>query len=111
MHEISVSIRNEIILLIGKIRRLYLVWLRPGETRRLHSTRKGECARCGACCKLGFHCPFLKNIDGNSTKCAIHTRRPRVCEMYPVDKRDLRDRDIIMPGTKCGFYFEDNTDS
>jgi hypothetical protein len=30
-----------------------------------------------------------------------------VCSLFPLDEKDLRERDIVMPGTKCGFYFDD----
>ena len=28
-----------------------------------------------------------------------------LCRLFPIDERDLRDRDIIAPDTPCGFSF------
>jgi hypothetical protein len=31
------------------------------------------------------------------------------CRVFPLDERDLAERDMIMPGQPCGFYFEGRT--
>jgi hypothetical protein len=53
-----------------------------------------------------FKCPAYDDSDGNP-KCLIYNDRPGVCSLFPLDERDLRERNIVMPGTKCGFYFDD----
>ena len=68
--------------------------------------RRGACTRCGACCKILFQCPAYDDADGNP-KCLIYNDRPGVCSLFPLDEKDLRDRDIVMSGRRCGFYFED----
>lgn len=32
--------------------------------------------------------------------------RSRNCRTFPIDERDLADRDLVAPDTPCGFYFE-----
>ncbi len=83
----------------GKFRRLYLTLLRPGYVRRQRQRRRGECLRCGRCCRLAVRCPLLEGRD----RCRIYgLARPRACTGFPVDERDLADVD-----GRCGFYFAD----
>jgi hypothetical protein len=90
----------------GKIRRAFLVAFRKRRVLEKLDRRKGACHRCGACCKLLFQCPAFDDSDG-SPKCLIYNDRPGVCGLFPLDEADLRERDAVMPGKKCGFYFED----
>jgi hypothetical protein len=88
----------------GKARRLYLGVFRPRYVRTMAARRVGTCLRCGACCQLGLSCWLLKN-DPPLTECLRHTLRPLNCRVFPIDERDLRDRDLIAPHTPCGFSF------
>jgi len=90
----------------GKIRRAFLIAFRKGRVEEKLDRRRGACSRCGACCKIMFKCPAYDDSDGNP-KCLIYNDRPGVCSLFPLDEKDLRERDFVMPGTKCGFYFED----
>lgn len=90
----------------GKLRRAFLVKFRKGRVEEKLQRRKGACTRCGACCKILFNCPAYDDSDG-SPKCLIYNDRPGVCGLFPLDEKDLRDRDIGSPDRKCGFYFED----
>lgn len=90
----------------GKIRRAFLIAFRKQRVVEKLDRRRGACSRCGACCKIMFQCPAYDDSDGNP-KCLIYNDRPGVCSLFPLDEKDLRERDIVMPGTKCGFYFED----
>ena len=67
-------------------------------------TSLGACNRTGACCHLMFTCPLLDQRTV-PVRCSIHEVKPRVCNLFPIDERDLRDRDIIAPDTPCGFSF------
>ena len=89
----------------GKVRRFCLATLRPGLVRTRSSQRRGECIRCGACCRLIFKCPALYYLPDGSAGCRYHQIRPRNCRVFPIDERDLADRDMVMPGRSCGFYF------
>lgn len=91
----------------GKIRRSFLVTFRRGRVIEKLDRRRGACTRCGACCKIMFQCPAYDDADGNP-KCLIYNDRPGVCSLFPLDEKDLRDRDIVMSGRKCGFYFDDS---
>jgi len=95
---------GRIVHLWGKLRRLYYVFLRPGYVARNIELRRGECLRCGACCKLLFTCPYLA-IKNGIPECKIHNRKFKACKFFPMDEADLRDRDIVSPEKKCGFYF------
>jgi len=91
----------------GKLRRFYLGRTRRGKAyiSRMMGRRLGECRRCGACCRLVHRCPFLQ-VNNGTAKCAIHKLRPANCRVFPIDPRDLADRDRIRPDDPCGFSFE-----
>jgi hypothetical protein len=90
----------------GKMRRFRLAHTRQGREyiRRMTVLRRGECLRCGACCRLLHRCPFLKTDNGLAV-CIIHTQRPFNCSIFPVDWRDLADRDQVAPHAPCGYSF------
>lgn len=88
----------------GKIRRFYLHKFRRSYIEEQSRKREGTCGRCAACCKLLFRCPFLDESSGLPT-CSIHDRRPDNCRFFPIDPRDLADRDLIDPTNPCGFSF------
>jgi Fe-S-cluster containining protein len=96
---------------LGKVRRFTNGKLRRGHVRRLLRRRRGECVRCGACCKLLFECPMLETHEDGSTSCRIHQRRPENCRIFPVDERCLAERNALLPETPCGYHFEDETAS
>ena len=81
----------------GKIRRFSTSLVLP-----VDKNRRGECARCGACCMFLFKCPFLKFVEGNpnSATCKAYPFRPPQCRKYPR----TRSEQIHHP---CGYYFAD----
>ena len=89
----------------GKIRRAWLIAFRKKTVLEKLSRRHGGCTRCGACCKILFKCPAYDDSNGEP-KCLIYNDRPGVCGLFPLDPKDLRERDIVMPGTKCGYWFD-----
>jgi hypothetical protein len=91
-------------LLWGKLRRFIISHAFPGYMKRSHARRLGECGRCGVCCKLLFKCNRL-SFDNGEPRCDIHHRRSNNCRNFPIDERDLRDRDIINPRVPCGYSF------
>ncbi|HUT33687.1 MAG TPA: hypothetical protein VNE39_09420 [Planctomycetota bacterium] len=97
--------RMRLRLLWGKARRLGLGLFRIGYVRRSAARREGDCQRCGACCQLGYRCQFLRNAKSIS-ECRIHALRPRNCRLFPIDERDLADRDLVAPDVPCGYRFE-----
>ena len=100
------TLRQSAALFWGKIRRSFLVNFRKKRVEEKLARRRGACTRCGACCKLLFNCPAYDDSDGNP-KCLIYNDRPGVCGLFPLDEKDLRERDFVMPGRKCGFTFAD----
>ena len=103
-HRTSFTYSEKFILGWGKIRRFVYHVCFPGYINNSKKRRRGECARCGACCKLLHKCISLEGADG-ATLCRIHQRRVRNCRVFPVDERDLKDRNIICPDKPCGFSF------
>jgi hypothetical protein len=100
----NLTARERLVLGWGKLRRMYLSYLRPRYVRESLARRQGACNRTGACCHLMFTCPLLDR-KSEPVRCSIHEIKPKVCDLFPIDERDLRDRDIIAPDTPCGFSF------
>jgi len=96
--------RDRLVLIRGKMRRLCLGILRPGYVRRSIARRSGECLRCGACCRLAHRCQSLRNTAA-ITECRFHKYRPMNCRLFPIDERDLADRDLVAPDRPCGYRF------
>jgi len=96
---------QRLILGLGKIRRAILVYLTTGVAKRKLAKRQGECHGCGACCELMFVCSWLDRTNGNA-QCKYYDSRSKVCELFPLDERDLKDRDMANPKQKCGFWFD-----
>ena len=96
---------EQIVLYWGKVRRWYYHTLRPGYIARNHRRRRGECSRCGICCFMGCLCHHYREDAEDNAMCDRHTIRPRNCRIYPIDERDLADRDILAPDTPCGYSF------
>ena len=88
----------------GKLRRQYLIFFRPGYIRKSLERRRGQCGRSGACCRLMYTCAFFQ-VKDQAGGCGIYKLRPRVCRNFPIDERDLADRDLLMPDHPCGFSF------
>ncbi len=98
------TLRQRMTLGWGKVRRFYLAHFRPAYVRESLARRVGHCNRTGACCHLMFTCPLLDQ-RADPVRCTIHEVKPKVCRLFPIDERDLRDRDIVSPDTPCGFSF------
>lgn len=98
--------RESFLMIMGKIRRAWLIAFQKKKVLDKLALRRGACSRCGACCKILFKCPAYDESNGEP-RCLIYNDRPGVCGLFPLDRDDLRERNIVMPGTKCGYYFED----
>ncbi|MCK4908326.1 MAG: hypothetical protein KAS70_00375 [Planctomycetes bacterium] len=96
--------KHNLIQLWGKTRRAYLVYYHPAYVKKNLRHRVGECHRCGTCCKLMFDCWWLNN-HCQTTGCRHYSLRSRVCHIFPIDERDLKDRDLLNPTKKCGYSF------
>ena len=90
-------------LLLGTPRRFLWSVCRPGYVRASLAKRQGECRRCGACCRLAWRCRYYY-LDDGVPSCKIYNwfRFPN-CINFPIDHRDLADRDLISPDTPCGY--------
>lgn len=84
----------------GKLRRFVQANVLKEDADALLAQRKGECNRCGACCKILFRCPFLgTDAEGNYT-CRIYEKRFAQCRLYPLHAEDLREV------AECSYSFE-----
>lgn len=93
----------------GKARRLFYSLFKPSYIKQQLATRKGNCLRCGVCCRLGYNCPSL-GIKKEGSTCKTYTIRSTNCRIFPINNADLRERNLVSPETTCGFYFEENPD-
>src|SRR5262245_24659754 len=59
---------------------------------RYKAYQRGECNRCGLCCRIQFQCSFLVDEGPYNTHCAIYTtpHAPSACLKFPVDPTDLK---------------------
>ena len=84
----------------GKVRRFFRANIYTAKNDELLAKRRGECTRCGACCKILVRCPFLIEEPGNSYKCGIYGEHFNQCRIYPLVPQDLQE--IEEP---CGYTF------
>ncbi|MCL5271653.1 MAG: hypothetical protein M1457_14110 [bacterium] len=109
MHPNKTTFRKRLRLLWGVQRRLLLNVCRPGYVRSSVAQRHGECRRCGTCCRLVLRCRYYREEDGVAS-CVLYNRfRPLNCVSFPIDHRDLADRDIIAPHIPCGYRWLNGT--
>lgn len=92
---------------VGKLRRFALARMKEGYIAQMQHRRLGTCRRCGLCCRLLFKCPFLKTLTDGTCRCMIHGQRPANCKLFPIDERDLRERDWVDGKIPCGYRFKD----
>ena len=85
----------------GKARRFVQASLSRQDHDALLARRRGECKRCGGCCKLAFRCPFLRTDAEGQTSCRIYGLRFAQCRLFPLHAADLRE----LRG-ECGFRFQ-----
>lgn len=62
--------------------------------------RRGQCRRCGDCCKLPNVCPFLDFDEQGLAICKIYHIRPLNCRKYPRTEKEA------VTGESCGYTFE-----
>jgi Fe-S-cluster containining protein len=85
----------------GKARRFVQAKLTRQDSAALLSRRRGECNRCGACCKILFRCPFLGTDEDGQYTCRIYEKRFAQCRLYPLHAADL----LELEG-QCSYTFE-----
>jgi hypothetical protein len=85
----------------GKVRRFIQASVLKEDTDALLARRKGDCNRCGACCKILFQCPFLGTDAEGQYTCRIYDKRFAQCRLFPLHARDLREL-----GEECSYTFD-----
>lgn len=85
----------------GKARRFVQAKLVRQDHEALLASRRGECNRCGACCKILFRCPFLGTDAEGQYTCRIYEKRFAQCRLFPLHAADLREL-----REQCSYTFE-----
>jgi hypothetical protein len=85
----------------GKVRRFIQASVLKEDTSALLARRKGECNRCGACCKILFQCPFLSTDAEGQYTCRIYDKRFAQCRLFPLHAQDLKEL-----GEECSYTFD-----
>ncbi|MCG6920075.1 MAG: hypothetical protein LJF15_03175 [Acidobacteria bacterium] len=85
----------------GKVRRLMQTTVMHQDTDALLARRRGDCNRCGACCKILFRCPFLGTDAEGQYTCRIYAMRFSQCRLFPLHAADLRELE-----EECSYTFE-----
>ena len=57
---------------------------------------------------MGNRCRFLYYEDGLACCKVYDERKSPNCRRFPMDERDLADRDLILPDRPCGYVFDSN---
>jgi len=83
----------------GKLRRFYKSTFRRRHAEAGVALRRGECNRCGRCCKILFRCPFLREANGEYS-CRIYGHHFTACKLFPLEPADLAELD-----GECTFTF------
>lgn len=86
----------------GKLRRYVEATFIAQDEEALVAKRRGECNRCGACCKILFRCPFLGTDEQGQYSCRIYEKRFAQCRLFPLHAADL----LEVP--ECSFTFVDD---
>ncbi len=94
------KLRFRALQLQGKVRRFFRASVFTMENERLLAMRRGECTRCGACCKILLRCPFLDEVDGQYS-CSIYGKHFAQCQIFPLVPKDLKELE-----EPCGYHFE-----
>ncbi|MCL2558163.1 MAG: hypothetical protein FWE09_06760 [Treponema sp.] len=103
---------KRLVLWAGVLRRFFLHVFDKKYVKRSIATRRGSCQRCGACCRLVVKsCPSLSFDAQGKSACALYSRaRMPNCRNFPIDRRDIRDRDLVSE-IPCGFSFDNNEEA
>jgi len=104
---LGVSAAQRLLLWSGVMRRFLLYVFNKKYVEASASKCKGECLRCGACCRLAVsECPYLTFDDDGKSSCVKYneTRMPN-CVIFPIDHRDIKERNIVSK-IPCGYRFE-----
>ena len=94
------ELRYRALQIRGKLRRFIRSNVYTEKNEELLARRRGECTRCGACCKILLKCPFLDEANGEYS-CSIYGQHFAQCQIFPLVPQDLKEI-----GEECGYYFE-----
>ena len=85
----------------GKVRRFVQANVVAQDAETLLAARRGDCNRCGACCKILFRCPFLATDAEGQYVCRIYEKRFAQCRLFPLHAKDLLELE-----EQCSYSFE-----
>ena len=84
---------------MSKVKRQFTAFLPVANNRR------GECKRCGECCKMPYPCPMLGYDEEGLSYCRIYKLRPPSCRVYPRTEQEHVTHAV------CGYHFESEEQS
>jgi len=86
--------------------RFYLLFKKHRLPEKI-SIRKGECNRCGACCRVtifGVKCPFFQEKE-NTCKLYGTKFMLKGCKLFPFDLQNRYEGKVKEIEDKCGYYW------
>lgn len=98
------KIRERFYALKLKIHDAFGTYFQPKEVTRTLAARRGDCNRCGACCRILYRCPYLKDTPDGNTTCSIYDGRPDQCATFPHDAHSLQL--LTQMGVSCSYSFQ-----
>ena len=106
-NESGISAGGRLLLWSGVVRRFLLYLFNRKYVGESSAKRRGECLRCGACCRLVVNpCPYLVfDGDGKSSCVKYDSTRMPNCVIFQIDRRDIRERDLVCQ-IPCGYGFD-----
>lgn len=87
-----------------QIWRRFYYFSKKDEILETYKTRKGECKRCGKCCKPSFRCANLTYDYNGRSCCKINGSKPQLCKLYPFNDKDF----FKHLRSTCGYRYDDD---
>jgi hypothetical protein len=86
---------NDLIKGLNRVKRIVMVVIKKDYIKNKLKKRKGNCKRCGDCCR---GCKYFQ-VD----KCLVYDKRPWFCyKEFPLSRFDQK----IFNVKNCGYKFE-----
>jgi uncharacterized cysteine cluster protein YcgN (CxxCxxCC family) len=102
------DLRQRFAALRLKIHNVTETFFYPERTAQNLAMRRGDCNRCGVCCKLLNRCPHLIE-DKDGPRCGIYKTRYDQCATFPIDPRTLALVNAM--GATCSYAFATETET
>lgn len=101
-----VDIKYFFLAIKHQIWRRYFYLRKKDEVVQSCKDRRGECKRCGGCCKTSFRCVNLIYDEHGLSCCRINENKPILCALYPYNAKDF----FKHLRSSCGYTFDARRD-